>query len=202
MLILTLDGRSLDAGSLQAGTLAELIRSVEQDLGPERVIVAMTLDGRSLDQEREKADAARPLENMQRLDITTQRVIDLARSTLRSMIEFIPRIAAQLADCVEELHGARDAEGYEHLKKAIDGLQLVASAWPPIVRWLSAEGWPVDALAPRTEGFNELLGGIARAQETGDVVLLCDSLEFELGEFLESWQGHAGQLLEQLERND
>ncbi len=202
MLKLTLDGRSLDTENFRADTLADLIRSVEQDLGPERVIVAMTLDGHSLDQEREKADAAKPLENLQQLEITTQRVIDLARSTLRSMIEFIPRIAVQLADCVEELHGARENDGYEHLKKAIEGLQLVASAWPPIVRWLGAEGWPIDTLAPRTEGFNELLGDIARAQETGDVVQLCDSLEFELGEFLESWHGHAMQLLDQLEQND
>jgi hypothetical protein len=200
LLKLTLDGKSMDTESLHGQTLAELIRSIEQDLTPERVIVSMTLDGQYLDQESEKADAGKAIESLSSLEINTQRVDDLASSTLRNLVDFIPRIAAALADCVEELQSGRDSVGYNHLNQAIEGLQIVSSAWPPIIRWLNAEGWPSDTLLPRTGGFKELLNDISCAQENGDTVQLCDYLESELAGFLEDWRDHALKLLDMLEQ--
>lgn len=202
MLKLTLDGRSMDTESLRGQTLAELIRSIESDLTPERVIVSMTLDGQDLDQDSERADAGKALESLNSLEIKTQRVNDLAGDTLRNLVEFIPRIAAALADCVEELQSGRESDGFNHLNQAIEGLQIVSSAWPPIIRWLSAEGWPSDSLLPRTGGFKELLGDITCAQENGDTVQLCDYLESELAGFLEDWRDHALKLLEMLEESN
>jgi len=200
LLKLTLDGQSMDTESLRGQTLAELIRSIERDLTPERVIVSMTLDGQNLDQESERADAGKAVESLSSLEIKTQRVDDLASATLRNLVEFIPRIAAALADCVEELQSGRENDGYKHLNQAIEGLQIVSSAWPPIIKWLSAEGWPSDALLPRTDGFKDLLNDIACAQENGDAVQLCDYLESELAGFLEDWRDHAMKLMEMLEQ--
>lgn len=192
---LTLDGQSVDTAPMRGQTLSQLIRAVERELTPERVITSMTLDGRPLDGQSERDEADTAVEELKNLDIRTQRVDALARGTLENVIAFIPGLAGSITACVEALHAGDDKTGHQHLGRLIEGLQIVSSALPLIARSLPAGGDAEGELLPQTEEFKDLLLRIAAAQESADTVLLCDLLEFELAGILEDWLKHSENLL-------
>jgi hypothetical protein len=202
VLKVTLDGQDVDTEPLRGQTLAELIRAIENRLMPERVIISMVLDGRPLDSRAEKAEARMTIDQLHSLEIQSQRVDELTRNTVLNLIEFIPSLAVSLAACVESLQGGDEESGQAFLRRTVDGLQIVTSAWPVIAKSLAAEGYPPERLIPRTEGINEVLRRVSLAQESGDQVQLCDLLEFELAQYLEDWHEHAQKLEQLLETKD
>ena len=195
MLKLILDGKSVDAAPMRGHTLSQLIQAIEQELTPERVIVSMVLDGRVLDNKSEQEQAGTNVEKLECLEISTQRVDSLARSTLETVIEFIPSLTVTVSACVECLHSGQEKSGYENLRRVIDGLQIISSAWPLIARSMSGVGQSATELIPQIGDFNNLLHRIAAAQESADTVQLCDLLEFELTAILDNWLGHAENML-------
>ena len=192
---LILDGQSVDAEPMRGHTLGQLIQAIERELTPERVIVSMVLDGRVLDSKTEQEEAGAEVERLESLEISSQRVDTLAKSTLETVIEFIPSLTGTVSACVECLHAGQEKSGYENLRRVIDGLQIISSAWPLITRSMSGVGQSATELMPQIGDFNNLLHRIAAAQESADTVQLCDLLEFELTGILDNWLGHAENLL-------
>lgn len=191
---LKLDGLEIDPDSIGAETLSGLIRALERSLAPDRVIIAMNLDGRPLDQKEEQARAAEGLDNLECLDINTQSVEELVYNTLSSLVDYLPNLLDSLNDCVICLQGEDEKEGYMILGQLIDGLLMVSSAWKGISMTIKLPDHNLDELIPDISEFNSILNYIVEAQETDDIVRLCDLLEFELRPALESWLEKAGNI--------
>ncbi|OGF98414.1 MAG: hypothetical protein A3F83_04255 [Candidatus Glassbacteria bacterium RIFCSPLOWO2_12_FULL_58_11] len=192
---LTLDGKSVRSSQFSnAGTLAELIRSLELKIAPERVIISMTLDGRALDQQSEKDKAGLPLGKLGSLEILTENVSSLARNTLATLCDYLPELSEAVEESVLLLQGSDESQGHRGLEILIDGIQMASQAWKGIACFIKIEGRGPDEVLPDISAFNEVLMMIAAAQENGDIVQICDLLEFELKPLLESWSKHAAEL--------
>jgi len=198
---LTLDGQQLDLAELKnVETFAELIRNLENRLAPERVIVSMTLDEVPLDPEAEKAKADARIENLEKLEIRTQRVVELASNTLNTLIDYLPGLIEAVDECVELFQGGDESQAHRRLGALIDGLQMVSQAWRGIVAFIDIEDGKPGEMMPDMQAFFSILQAILQAQINGDTVQICDNLEFELVPVLESWLEHATTLRERLTR--
>jgi len=191
---LTLDGKQIRTAEFGEDTLSDLIRNLEQKIAPERVIVSMTLDGEPLDQTGEAAKAGVPVDELDSLEVNTQEVATLARNTLNSLMDYLPRLVRGVDGCVEMLNGADEKEGHLALGDLIDGLQLVSSAWRGIAMFINIKDREPGEMMPDMQEFSDVLDYIVQAQENGDTVRLCDLLEFELKPILDSWLEHANEL--------
>jgi len=191
---LTLDGKQISPTKLGEGTLSGLICNLEQKIAPERVIVSMILNGEPLDQADEALKAGVPVEELDSLEINTQEVATLARNTLKSLMEYLPRLIDRVDICVTMLNGADEKDGHLGLGALIDGLQLVSSAWKGIAFFINVENRGPEEVMPDMQEFSDVLDYIVQAQENGDTVRLCDLLEFELKPILDSWLEHANEL--------
>ena len=191
---LTLDGKQVSPADFGKGTLSELIQNLEKKIAPERVIISMTLDGETLDQISEAAKASVRVDELEILEVSTQKVGNLARSTLNSLLDYLPRLITGVDECVEMLNSADEKGGHLVLGTLIDGLQLVSSAWRGIALFINIRDRLPGEVMPDMREFSDALGYIVQAQENGDTVQICDLLEFELKPILESWLEHAREL--------
>ncbi len=191
---LTLDGQELDPGSFGVETLSGLIQTVERSLAPKRVIVAMSLDGRLLDLKEEQARAAESLETLEYLDINTQGVDELASNTLSTLIDYLPSLIDMADKCVNSLQGEDEIQGHNILGQLIDGLLMVSSAWKGIAQTIKIPDHQPEEMIPDMTDFNSTLHSMMEAQESDDIVRLCDLMEFELSPLMESWLEKAGEI--------
>ena len=192
---LTLDGKQVRSSQFgNDSNLAELIRNLEMKFAPERVIISMTLDGKLLDQQTEKDKAGLPLEKLGNLEVLTQNVNSLARNTLATLCDYLPELVEAIEDSVLLLQGSDESEGHRGLEVLIDGIQMASLAWKGIACFINIEGREPEEVLPDMPAFNVVLQMIARAQESGDIVQICDLLEFELKPVLEAWSKHAAEL--------
>ena len=196
---LKLDGKQISTTEFGDGTLSSLIRDLEKKIAPERVIVSMALDGETLDQIGEATKASVSVEELQSLEVSTQEVAGLARSTLNSLLDYLPRLILGVDECVEMLNGTEETDGHLGLGALIDGLQLVSSAWRGIALFINIDELKPGEVMPDMHKFTDVLGYIVKAQENNDIVQLCDLLEFELKPILNAWLDHANELAETLE---
>jgi len=196
---LKLDGKQISTTEFGNGTLSSLIRDLEKKIAPERVIISMTLDGETLDQIGEATKAGVSVDELQNLEVSTQEVAGLARSTLNSLLDYLPRLILGVDECVEMLNGAEETDGHLGLGALIDGLQLVSSAWRGIALFINIDELQPGEVMPDMHKFTDVLGYIVKAQENNDIVQLCDLLEFELKPILNAWLDHANELAETLE---
>ena len=191
---LTLDGQELDPGSFEVETLSGLIQTVERSLAPKRVIVTMRLDGMPLDLKEEQARAAESLETLEYLDINTQGVDELASNTLSTLIDYLPSLIDMADKCVSSLQGEDEIQGHNILGELIDGLLMVSAAWKGIAHTIKIPDHKPDELIPDMTNFNSTLHNMMEAQESDDIVRLCDLLEFDLSPLMESWLEEAGEI--------
>ena len=196
---LKLDGKQISTTEFGDGTLSSLIRNLEKKIAPERVIVSMALDGETLDQVGETTKAGVSVDELQNLEVSTQEVTGLARSTLNSLLDYLPRLILGVDECVEMLNGTEETDGHLGLGALIDGLQLVSSAWRGIALFINIDELKPGEVMPDMHKFTDVLGYIVKAQENNDIVQLCDLLEFELKPILNAWLDHANELAETLE---
>ncbi|MEA2064024.1 MAG: hypothetical protein U9P14_10030 [Gemmatimonadota bacterium] len=197
---LTLDGLEVNPADYEAHTLSGLIQTVERRLSPKRVIVSMNLDGKPLDQDQEAARAAEDLQSIECLDINTQNVAELARNTLFTLSDFQPRLIKMVEQCTMFLQGADEIEGYNILNSLIEGLQMVTSAWKGIAQTLVIPTMEPKEVLPDIEALNSTLNKMADVQESGDLVMLCDLMEFELLPIIETWQEKAEKMKELIQQ--
>ena len=191
---LKLDGRQLKSPAAGGETLSEMIKAVEAEIAPERVIVSMNLDGKG---EREQADM--PVERFSSLEVSTQNVNSLARSTLSTLTDYLPQLIESMDTVVEQLHSGQESEGHLGLSKLIDGIGMVTAAWRGIAHFIVIEDVASGGLIPDLQSFFSKLENILEAQKNNDVVQICDLLEFELRPVLEQWQMHASRLNDKLD---
>ena len=191
-----LDGLELEPETFGAETLSGLIQTVERSLTPDRVIISMSLDGQPLDLRQERERAANSLDTLDCLDINTQRVDELARNTLSTLIDYLPNLINMLGECVIFLQGKDEKQGYTSLGQLIDGLLMVSAAWKGIAQTIKIPDHKPEELIPDITAFNSTLHSMMEAQETEDIVRLCDLLEFELAPKLESWLEKAREIRE------
>lgn len=191
---LTLDGKQISPAEFSEGILSELIRNLERKIAPDRVIVSMILDGEPLDQNGEAAKAGVPVDELDSLEVNTQEVANLARNTLASLLDYLPRLIRGVDECIEMLNGADEKNGHLGLSALIDGLQLVSSAWKGIALFIDIKDRAPGEVMPDMHEFLDALGYIVQAQENGDTVQISDLLEFKLKPILQSWLDHANEL--------
>ena len=193
---LILDGLELEPETLKAETLSGLIQTVERSLAPKRVIISMNLDGQTLDTKQERERAAESLDTLDCLDINTQMVDELARNTLSTLIDYLPNLIDLLGECVIFLQGKDEKQGHTALGQLIDGLLMVSAAWEGIAQTMKIPDHKPEKLTPDMTAFNSTLNSMLEAQESDDIVRLCDLLEFELAPMLDSWLEKAREIRE------
>jgi hypothetical protein len=196
MMKLTLDGREMESGTYNDQTLSQLIEGLEKELAPERVIVSMLLNGQPLNHGEEKDNSALQVKELDSLVIDTQQVGALAVNTLHTLIEYFPQLKSHVEEAIRLLQGENESEGHLALGSLLEGLQMVASAWHGISRFLEIEGRPPQEVMPKMNGFNGLLKDLLVAQQNTDIVQICDLLEFELITILDQWEAHAAALIQ------
>lgn len=195
---LTLDGRQVKTSAAGGETLLDVIKTLERDISPERVIVSITLDGQPLDSRTEHEKAALPVEQLDSLEVNTQKLSLLARNTLSTLAAYLPQLIDMMDQAVELLHGGQESEGHLCLSRLIDGLSMANSAWHGIAHFIVIEDRAAGDVMPDMQSFLSSLQSILEAQKNNDVVQICDLLEFELRPILELWLEHAGRLNEKL----
>ncbi len=202
MIKLTLDGREMESGTYNGQTLSQLIDGLEKEMAPERVIVSMLLNGQPLNRGEEKDNATVPVKELDSLVINTQQVGALAVNTLHTLIEYLPQLKSHVQEAIRLLQGEDESEGHLALGSLIEGLQMVASAWHGISRFLEIQGHQPQEVMPKMNGFNGLLKDLLTAQQNTDIVQICDLLEFELITILDQWKAHAAALIEKTDNQE
>ncbi|HLA41509.1 MAG TPA: hypothetical protein VJ417_16020, partial [Candidatus Glassbacteria bacterium] len=162
---LKLDGRQLKSPAAGGETLSEMIKAVEAEIAPERVIVSMNLDGKPLDRKGEREQADMPVERFSSLEVSTQNVNSLARSTLSTLTDYLPQLIESMDTVVEQLHSGQESEGHLGLSKLIDGFGMVTAAWRGIAHFIVIEDVASGGLIPDLQSFFSKLENILEAQK-------------------------------------
>lgn len=181
-------------------SLRDLAREICSGEAEDRVVVSVRCDGRTVAQHELDTMLDKPTTDFDRLDLHTQPVKTLVRSTLAGAIGVFTEADATRSQIADYL-----AEGQQ--EKAMTMLQELFSAWKQVQDCLptTAEALHTDLADLRVDGvgINEILDQIKiqltemkEAMQTGDMVLVGDILRYELEEPFQNWLGLLKQLHE------
>jgi hypothetical protein len=198
-------------------TFEELVAFVENESVPAgEVITRIVVDGEDIDEDRELELMSEPLGTISKVEIYTEKTIDLARQGIADARELLPALAEDLPYVSTELRSGNIRDGLELFGRCVEVLSWYVSlvtALDILFRRVSAgseleteqattaeELSPDDALAgyelderlePRTfasvENLRQKLLEVERAQGSNDAALLADLVEFELLPIVNLW---------------
>lgn len=156
-----------------------------------RAIVALGIDGRRITADHlTEALAGKSLDEVGRIEVTTECVSTLIQQSLTELEESLPNLPRACHELARVFQGADPLEGYEHFQRLAELWGLVKERENMVAHAL---GLNLDAMSigdttvsSLHEHLNRTLDDAARAMECNDLVLLGDLLEYELAPRAES----------------
>ena len=189
------------AGGPADQSLRDLAREICSGEGEDRVVVRIRCNGRPVAQHELEALLDKPTTEFDHIDLYTQPVKALVRSTLATAIDVFAEADGARGQIADHL-----AEGQQ--EKAMALLQELFSAWKQVQDCLptAAEALHIDLADLRIDDMdlNDILDPIKiqltemkEAMQTGDMVLVGDILRYELEDPFRNWLGVLKHLHEQ-----
>jgi len=165
-----------------------------------RVITGIRVDGEVLERERQDELGARSVGEFERVEITTRNADELARETLRELVEHV----GQVERVIPELVGHLEAE---EIQKAMALLAACCQMWAVVQEALSKVGlvldWDYGEVEVEGRSVGEWLGemeGTLRemneALTNRDYFMLGEVLSHEFSPAMGAWQRILKQLAE------
>lgn len=190
---LFVDNHLVDAAEFCGSTVEDTVRSIQARLcAPGRLVVGLRFDGQDVGQEEMDGAMARPMDQVNRLDVTT-----LDRAAL--IEDAMNHAAASLAQTVEASTHAAELLTTGQTTQGIEALGACTRAWQQIhqavVQSLSLLGVDPgslevagESLADVIEKPRDALNQIKQALMAQDHVLLADILRYEFEDAVQSWE--------------
>lgn len=191
------DGSGYDLDISDVGTFSELIRKVEIKLVPEgRVITHIILNGDPITEEQETLFAGFNLENVEKLEITTEEPVKLALKSLDDTLDYLPHLASSVESVAQKLRSGDYAAGLENLQESleliknfnllIDGIRQVLMIDFHQIKLENDEGGNFASLNTR---LSQVAAQILEATKNEDWSELADQLDYELSPLLYRYLG-------------
>lgn len=180
-------------------TLGEVFGQIENELkNSKEVVCQFKVNGLALDEEGEKRLAAANLEEVQTLEVLSQKPTAILGDILKSWSEQIPAMIKQNDTLAAEIRFKGMDGQLKNLVELIDQCQLLVDSIMSIDTVFSdfpivqSESWRT-AQKHMAEGIGEALGAFQKK----DYTWLADILEYDMGHSLQSWM----ELLESLKQD-
>ncbi len=200
-MIVTVDGRRIEAKRSGGDTLQEVLDDVRAAHLGERLIIAVSVNGETLDEDDLHADLEQPLSGDVQIDLESSDATSLVLATLRGLAHEFESVGARLADTATRLASGEAA--------AIAEVGALVRLWQTAYRALAqcgallhrdlAEldhaGQPVGA---ELETMVQQLAQIRDALAAGDLVLQADLVRHELPSLVAGWRALLTHLADQI----
>ncbi len=187
--------RDLPAGAGAARTLEEVLQSLAEDFRDEGLLVTQViLNG--TDVTGKPQEEVHALGAPQKVEIRARRPEELVADSLAVTAEMVGPLQRELAECADKLRIGDEANATLMLFRVIDSFQLLKMGVSHIGRILRMQLPDVDrgVLDEFIDRLDGQLSEVVAAQESQDLILLADLLEYEIGESLEEWQQQVSEM--------
>ncbi|MBK8203895.1 MAG: hypothetical protein IPK68_16795 [Bdellovibrionales bacterium] len=187
----TWTAEQIDAEFGDLGSLSEVIKVIEGYFWRRgEVICDIRVNGMFMDGKDEIRFASEKVENLESIEVKSQRPLDLLAETLRSVSEYLPRVRESAIIVAERFQQGSNEEAHRLCLKVLDSCRWL-SDWLFLVK-KSCGNWAdvkvSEDLWRRAElTFTNVLRDLCSAYENKDFVALADILEYELSNSLEQW---------------
>lgn len=187
----TWTAEQIDAEFGDLGSLSDVIKVIEGYFWHRgEVICEIRVNGMFMDGKDEIRFASERVENLESIEIKSQRPQDLLAETLRSVSEYLPRVRESAILVAERFQQGNNDEAHRLCLKVLDSCRWL-SDWLFLVK-KSCGNWAhvkvSEDLWRRAElAFTNVLRDLCSAYENKDFVALADILEYELSNSLGQW---------------
>jgi hypothetical protein len=201
-MIVTLDGRRVDATLTTGVTLHDLIEHVRSTHLPDRLVVSVAVDGKVLDDAALTTELSAPVNPSAQVDLESADRAALVATTLHGLAQEFEHADSGLAATADRLSAGQAA--------AISDVGEFVRLWHTAYRALAqcSELLRCDLTACRYNGGTvrdslaemvDKLTQVRDALEAGDVVLQADLVRYELPVLATTWQELLTELASQIE---
>ncbi len=189
MISVKVNGADIGFDHPEAGTIADVVGTVAQDLDEQLRIIKVSYNGEDITGKPERHLQA--IDGSSDFELETARAVDLANETLGSIVEFHGAVVKELANTAEMFRATSFEQANDRLLRCIDGLQVLTRTTLSITTLFQVTPGEIDTgnqtLEKLTEKISSILGEMIEAQENRDSILIADLVEYELQVLLEDW---------------
>jgi hypothetical protein len=189
MVSVKVNGTDIGFNQPEAGTIADVIGTVSQDLDDQLRIIKVSYNGEDI--------TGLPERHMQTIngsgdfELVTARAVDLANETLDSIVEFHGAVVKELSHTAEMFRSTSFEQANERLLRCIDGLHVLTRTTLSVATLFQVSSAEVEAgqynLEKLPNKMSDILAEMIQAQENRDSILIADLIEYELQVLLEDW---------------
>lgn len=191
-MIVTLDGRKLEAEFGTGCTLQSLVDEVRAQHLRDRLVVEVSVDGETLLNPALSERLVRPIAGIGQVDLASAEPRELAVAALREAADQLEMAGDAHIEVANELRAGRAA-------KAIEQFGTLLGVWSAVQSSVRNAGYILNHDLgtmecdgrPVREDFAELAGrlrDVRDAFESRDYVLLADILKYEMPEVCQAWR--------------
>jgi len=168
-----------------------------------RVITVMRLNEEFLTEEQEIAFGARPVSDIEILELETSSTDELAVETLMDYQDYLPKLSEQFERCAKEFRGGDQRKAFalfggsvEFIAAFIDILDHIRKAFFIDFSKIQCGDKTLMDLNLRMHSLSQ---EILESSEKADWALLADLLDFELSPLLYEWMAEIPELIKAIE---
>jgi hypothetical protein len=200
---ITIDGEEVVLGS-EPGDFKSLMEHLESEhVPPGRVVTVLRLNQEFLTEEQETAFGARPISDIETLEIETSPADDLAIETLMDYQDYLPKLSEQLERCAKEFRGGDSRKAFalfgssvEFIAAFIEILDYIRKTFLIDYATIQCGDKTMMALNLR---MHELSAEILQSSEKTDWPHLADLLDYEMSPLLYEWMAEIPELIKIIE---
>ena len=200
-MIVTLDGRKVEARRSGGDTLQDVLDEILAAHLGERLIISVSVNGETLDEEDLQTDLEQPLPSDVQIDLESSDAAGMVVATLRSLARELDAAGARLADTATRLASGEAA--------AISDVGALVRLWQTAYRALARCGAVLhrdlaefdhagQPVGDELETMVQKLAQVRDALEAGDLVLQADLVRHELPGLIKAWQTLLAHLADRL----
>jgi len=190
-MIVTLDGRRLNADFAPEQTLQSVLDGVGTKLASDRLVVAVARDGRELTGEALDRALTGQLGATAQVDVESATRQEVAADALRDVAARIEQVGAEQAQIAAELNAGRSEQAIQRLSPFLETWQAaqrtILQCCHVLQRDLTTFEHDGRSLQEHLGSLADSLRELRRAFQAGDMVLLADVLEYELPPLCQRW---------------
>jgi len=187
-----LDGQQLELSVADGEKLEALLAEANQVVAEQgRAVVSIQCDGQEVGAEALTAALSKPLNEFQRVELTSAPAKEVAEAVLNQAGALVAETERNHSDIVELLNEGNTVRGMELLGGSFRLWQQAHDAVTQAVRLgrIQLDQVEVEGVSSVEiiNGLKDKLGQIKDALEARDYVMLADILQYELGQTVQSW---------------
>ena len=201
---ITVDGVELVLAGDEPENFKSLINHVEKEhIPPGRVITTLKLNDEFLSEDQEVAFGAKPLSDIETLEIETSIANQLATETLMDYQDYLPKLSEQFERCAKEFRGGDRLKAFRLFSSSVEFISAFINILDHIRHVFLIDYSKIQCgdktMMDLNLRMNELANEILESSEKADWTHLADLLDYELSPLLYEWMAEIPELIKVIE---